>query len=210
MAKIGKETVTISGKWMEIDIFYSRKAGFYADKLPSDFLTMTEFDKRLFASEKDFMDTLKCEIHRYHEMITKRRKVILYKLNGSSAMLMNQESKGCYHGRKEGVSSQFKGISFCSDAPEYMFGFSYEVRIEVKGEGENYYSIGENGEPVLPYIRGRGSWEVIDWSEEREAFFKGMVDSLQKLINSTSSFFDQPDLLQLMETVGIKALSDGK
>lgn len=70
---------------------------------------------------------------------------------------------------------------------------------------KRYYLLKEDGS-VGYEIQIMGGINTVDWTPEREQFFKDMADNLQLLINGVSSFFDQPDMIQLMDMRGFKAI----
>ena len=88
-----------------------------------------------------------------------------------------------------------------------MFGFSYNICIEISSNITEYFSVGENDTPELPKYRiSNNTWKVIEWTPEREKFFEDLKASLLQLTRGVSAFFGQPDLLELMDTHGIKML----
>ncbi len=47
---------------------------------------------------------------------------------------------------------------------------------------------------------------LIEWTSEREQFFRDLAEQLQRLVMGASAFFDRPDMLELMDKGGIKML----
>ena len=182
------------------------KDGFSYRGIPNEVYKLTEFGKRIYRSEDDINTHLDKSIIEYHEKVKITKKIISYTLKATTNLVMNRTNGNSYTGIKPGVSKKFETEHGFGDT--FSFGFSYRVLMETSGtDKKHYYPINEDGS--IGY-ECRNDGLCIDWTPAREQFFKDMADNLQKLVYGVSNFFDQPDLLQLMETVGIKALSDGK
>ena len=207
MPKIGKEYVTVRDKYIEVEIWYGRKDGFYYKGLPEDLYNITQFGSRKYESESELKNHLLYMLTDYHEKIKQTRKVIVYCLYGSTKLIMNKAPNGGWTGRVQGVSTDIVTPGFGSDAPDYMFGFSYNICIEISSNITEYFSVGENDTPELPKYRiSNNTWKVIEWTPEREKFFEDLKANLLQLTRGVSAFFGQPDLLELMDTHGIKML----
>ena len=167
---------------------------------------LTEFGRRVYRSEDEINTHLNKSIVEYHEKVKVTKKIISYTLKATVNLIMNRTDKGSYSGIKSGVSKKFETEHGYED--NFSFGFSYRVLMETSGtDKKHYYLINEDGSTGYEC---QNDGLCIDWTPAREQFFKDMAGNLQKLVYGVSNFFDQPDLLQLMETVGIKALSNGK
>lgn len=206
MPKIGTRCIKISEKWIDLVLWYTQKDGFSYRGIPNEVYKLTEFGKRIYRSEDDINTHLNKSIIEYHEKVRITKKIISYTLKATTNLVMDQTDGNSYTRIKPGVSKKFETEHGFGDT--FSFGFSYRVLMETSGtDKKHYYPINEDGS--IGY-ECRNDGLCIDWTPAREQFFKDMADNLQKLVYGVSDFFDQPDLLQLMETVGIKALSDGK
>ena len=88
-----------------------------------------------------------------------------------------------------------------------MFGFDFHVLFEVTAQKTEYFRIMADGTPGYPFRKSPDRFcIIIEWTAEREQFFNDLKDKLQQLIYGVSAFFDQPNLLELMDTYGIKML----
>lgn len=206
MPKIGTRCIKISEKWIDLVLWYTQKDGFSYRGIPNEVYKLTEYGKRIYRSEDDINTHLNKSIIEYHEKVKITKKIISYTLKATTNLVMDQTDGNSYTRIKPGVSKKFETEHGFGDT--FSFGFSYRVLMETSGtDKKHYYPINEDGS--IGY-ECRNDGLCIDWTPARELFFKDMADNLQKLVYGVSNFFDQPDLLQLMETVGIKALSDGK
>lgn len=206
MPKIGKDNFCIKGQYVEVEIWYTQKTGFYYKNLPEEVSVLTEFGRRRYNNEGDMKTHLLCSLTEYHDKVASRRKVIAYHLYGSAEMIMNRmdgEYNG-YCGIKPGVSAHFDHPSGGAD---YMFGFDFHILFEVTAQYTEYFCIMADGTPGHSFRKSPDRYcIVIDWTAEREQFFNDLKDKLQQLIYGISAFFDQPNLLELMDTHGIKML----
>lgn len=206
MPRIGKESFRISNRLVDAEIWYTQKRGFYYKNIPQEVYDLTTFGQRRYKDEGELKTHLLCSLTEYHKKIESRRKVIVYHLHGSMELVMNRregEFAG-YSGIKPGVSGKFDH-SIC--ATDYLFGFDFHVLIEVSGRTKEYYHVKDDDTPGGIFRRSPGSYDILmDWTAEREQFFKDLRDKLQQLIYAVSAFFDQPNLLELIDSHGIKML----
>ena len=206
MPKVGIKQIKINERWVDLILWYTQKKGFSYKGVPDEVLRLTQFGNRVYQSEDEINRHLTECINEYHEKTKVTKKIISYTLKATTNLVMNQTGNGSYSGIKTGVSKKFETEHSFDD--NYSFGFSYRILMEISGtDKKHYYLINKDGSTGYEC---RNDGLCIDWTPAREQFFRDMSESLQKLVYGVSDFFDQPDLLQLMETVGIKALSDGK
>lgn len=202
MPKIGTKIEKIKEQHVELIIWYTRELGFFYKGLPSDFINVTGFGNGGYKSEEALLGSFRSALNIYHERMKQTKKIIRYSLRGSTEMLLNKVGEGCYSGHKEGVSNKFT----TTEGGGYVFGFDYTILMETSGtDRKRYYLLKEDGS-VGHEIQIMGGINTVDWTPEREQFFKDMADNLQLLINGVSSFFDQPDMIQLMDMRGFKAI----
>lgn len=202
MPKIGTKIEKIKEQHVELIIWYTRELGFFYKGIPSDFINVTEFRNAGYESENALLGAFREALNAYHEQMKKTKKIIRYSLRGSTEMIMNKVGEGCYSGRKDSVSSKFS----TTDGGGYVFGFDYAILMETSGtDKKRYYQLKEDGS-IGREMQVRSDVHSIDWTPEREQFFKDMTDNLQRLINGVSSFFDRPDMVQLMDMRGFKAI----
>lgn len=202
MPKIGTKIEKIKEQYVELAIWYKREMGFFYKGLPSDFVNVTEFRNGGYESENALLGAFREALSTYHEQMKQTKKVIRYSLRGSTEMIMNKVGEGRYSGRKDSVSNKFS----TTESNGYVFGFDYSILMETSGtDKKRYYQIKEDGS-IGREMQVMNDVQNIDWTPEREQFFKDMADNLQRLINGVSSFFDQPDMIQLMDIRGFKAI----
>lgn len=205
MAKVGTKQVWINEKYVNLTLWYTQKKGFIYKGLPAELCKLTKFGNRVYRSEEDINKHLTQCINEYHEKAKVTKKVISYALKASVNLVKNKIGEYSFSGTKIGVSDKF--VTEHGDVNNFSFGFSYKVLMRTSGtDKKHYYEIKEDGSIGFEC---RNNGLCIEWTQEREQFFKDMADNLQQLVYGMSNFFDQPDLLELMDTIGIKALSAG-
>lgn len=202
MPKIGTKIEKIKEQHVELIIWYTRELGFFYKGLPSDFINVTEFRNAGYESENALLRAFREALNAYHEQMKKTKKIIRYSLRGSTEMIMNKVREGGYSGIKDSVSKKFS----TTEGGGYVFGFDYSILMETSGtDRKRYYLLREDGS-VGHEIQIMGGINTVDWTPEREQFFVDMVANLQRLVDGVSSFFDQPDMIQLMDMRGFKAI----
>lgn len=202
MPKIGTRIEKIKEQHVELVIWYTQENGFFYKGLPADFTNISDFINGGYKSEDALLDSFRDALNDYHERTKQTKKVILYSLRGSTEMVMNKVGAGCYSGKKMGVSDKFSTI----EGGGYVFGFDYMVLVETSGtDKKRYYQLKEDGSTGREMRIGSDLYK-IDWTPQREQFFKDMIGNLQRLVNDVSSFFDQPNVIQVMDTIGFKAI----
>lgn len=212
MPKISKDMFTIKGELIPVEIHYNQKKGFFYEGLPDEFISLMNWNEERFYEESKMRNKLILALEEYHEKIKKIKKVIVYRLYGSLYDTKNQEKNGAFSGFKEGVSSKF---GTTPNAPKHEFGFEYDVLLEVSGRTVQYHGIMPDGTPAREhkFIGGVfSSGQVMDWTQEREDFCKALVSKIQQLIYDVSNFFDNPQMLLLIDSGNspLKIESGGK
>lgn len=203
MPKIGKTMITVKGKIHPVEIHYNRERKFFYRGVPDEVIALTSFRNRDYASEKELTQSLRIALEQYHKKIKVQRKMILYTLFGSSALIRERIEQGMYGGQKEGVSSKFETLMYA----QYLFGFNFDILLEVSEQRVEYYYMKEDGTAghrmSRPFNR---QMCLIEWTPQREQFFRDMASQLQKLICSVSEFFDKPDMLELIDNEIVRLL----
>lgn len=205
MPKIGKDLVTIRGKQIEIEVHYTRKTKFHYKGLPAEIYEMTSLGKHIYDSETALKYALRTALEAYHEKIKQTRKMILFTLDCSRELFFDQGGSSIARTvHKNKVSPKFR-----PELPtRFAFGFDFHVLLEISAEKVEYYQLNEDNTPGfrMPYANSSRA-NLIEWTPERERFFRDLAAQLQQLVYSASSFFDAPDMLQQMDTHGFKLLN---
>jgi hypothetical protein len=217
MPKIGKVQANFTGQTEVFELWYSQKEKFNVKGLPKKFLELMreEFLPFGFETERLLTDTLFHAVNKYKELIKKERKVILYKIEASTMLTMNKEPfrpgvGECYSGIKKGISKRIRTTNFGS--AEAAIGLEYIIAIEIDNGNKKYHPIAEDGSVGYAMnSHGRIEYDVMEWSEQREAFFVALYESMQKLVFGISAFFsgNDIDLVNKIDNAGgnIKLLS---
>lgn len=203
MTKIGKTMITVKGEIHPVEIHYNRERKFFYRGVPDEVIALSSFRNRDYASEKELTQALSIALEQYHEKIKVQRKMILYTLFGSSALIRERIEQGMYGGQKEGVSSKFETLMYA----QYLFGFNFDILLEVSEQRVEYYYMKEDGTAGRRMSRPFNSQMcLIEWTPQREQFFRDMASQLQKLICSVSEFFDKPNMLELIDNEIVRLL----
>jgi hypothetical protein len=196
--KVGKEIYQIKGEFTQVELHYTRTGGFQFKGIPDEVYSMTETAVG-YTTENALKNATVLALQQWHEMIKTERKVIAYRLFASSTLIGRRQTP------KPGVSKKFT-----SDGgfriPDYAFGIDYKIYIERNSNGLKYFPLMADGEICGRPDHIESEWIFIDFSEERELFFKGLADNLQNLVYKVSAFFDSPELLSLMDSNSLKQL----
>ena len=134
MTKIGKTMITVKGEIHPVEIHYNRERKFFYRGVPDEVIALSSFRNRDYASEKELTQALSIALEQYHEKIKVQRKMILYTLFGSSALIRERIEQGMYGGQKEGVSSKFETLMYA----QYLFGFNFDILLEVSEQRVEY------------------------------------------------------------------------
>ena len=85
--------------------------------------------------------------------------------------------------------------------------FNFDILLEVSEQRVEYYYMKEDGTAGRRMSRPFNSQMcLIEWTPQREQFFRDMASQLQKLICSVSEFFDKPDMLELIDNEIVRLL----
>ena len=183
------------------DLFYNQKNKFHIKNVPQHFQKLTEFVSEGYSTEESLKDTLnKCVIE-YREKLKTERDVILYKISASSELRMNKVGEGHYSGIKKGISTKISDIG--GGGPDCSIGFDYKKCKEIDEGGKKYYPYKDDG--TLGYeMRVEKSWNIIEWTSEREDFFAGLYKSMGTMLEKISEFFSNDDekVLERIDSFG--------
>ena len=206
--KVGKEVYRVKGELIEVELHYGRKLGFTFKGIPDEVYKMTNTQTG-YLNEKSLKDATERALFTWHEMIQEKRKVIVYRLFATDSLVRDPKSNPFDHtsDRRVKVSKKFDSNGGFK-TPSFSFGFEHHVYFEVDNNGLKYFGIMEDGtmRSNPEHLDSSCNWNVIDFSEERELFFKGLADNLQNLVYKVSAFFDSPDMLKLMDSNTTKQL----
>ncbi len=195
MPKIGKVTANFTGYAESFDLWYSQKEKFHVKGLPAHFLkTMyDDFQPFGFETESDIQNTLFHKVDEYKKITKNTRRVIMYKIVASLLLTSNKESEGCFSGKKSGISSRIAGGNFGMQDAE--IGISYKIAEEVTMGSIKYYPLKEDGtlEFAMRLGHGNDGWSIMEYTPERELFFKNVYDRMQTLLYGLSAFFSSND-----------------
>lgn len=203
MTKIAKTNITVRGELHQVEIHYTRERQFFYRGIPEEVLAITQFRNQHYASERELTQALRIALEEYHEKVKTQRKMILYSLYGSSTLVMNRIEQGMYCGVKDNVSRKFQTTS----SAKYLFGFDFDIVLEVSAQKIEYYFMNDEGIACNRMIRPLGcTMHLIEWTPQREHFFRDMAAQMQKLVLSVSEFFDKPDMLELIDNQTVRLL----
>jgi hypothetical protein len=214
MAKVGNVEFYIKGELRRFELHYSQRDGFRAKDFPDEITRMAGTYSSGYATEGQLKDSLFKAIEKYHELISKERKIIAYSIMLPAEMKMNKTGEGSYSGYRPEVPKKLHYRLRDSPLGFYGFGFliDYKVYAEIESNGLTYYKINSDGTKGYKDNNfDKNKNLVMDWSEEREAFFKGLHASTKAMVDKMLAFFGKEDdeLLGLIDAGGQKLLGSG-
>lgn len=203
MPKVSKIKLYLESGWGEdYEVHYNAKNApkFSIKGLPEDFTKVTGIYPYGFATEAELDSNINKAVSEYKRLKKTERKVIVYKASATGELTMHRENgryEGHYTGSLPGISKKFD--SFGHGAETASFGISYHIMIEVDHVNKRqYHPIKNDGS--LGFARNLQTKEqVMDWSEEREAFFISIYSSMSEMVLKMSQFIDQePEEIALL------------
>lgn len=185
MPVVSREKISFGDKGdFKKEIVYSSKSKDFTIALPDWMAEIVGYDKICYHTE-DGADKRFWEAYEeYKKRLTKRQKVIAYIVQ-INADVSSENGEECLLSKND--------ISFFEG--DYAFGIGYKVLTEsVYDDRKTYYDM-ENHRITL-----NGEWTIIDWTEQREKFFKETIKDLENLILRVNEFFqDNNKLLKLID-----------
>lgn len=193
MPKIGNESLLINGKFINIEINYSRKLQFYARGIPEEVLHVSEIETITADTEKQLLINLHQAINLYHDKIKSSKKVIAYTIYAAAETVMNRTGVGRLEGHKPGVPKGFDHLPLGCDGSG--FTIEWEILMEVKAKTIEYYPL--NDGVISSYKKHiNPNKKIIDWTPQREQAFKNIDLALERMvINLMNKLADTKTLL---------------
>jgi len=175
MAVIRREQNYVAGEKFEIVVKYSARDQQFSIAFPAKVAECMHASVATGPSEKEARTYFDKICKEYTESETRTRKVIVYKADINARVFEGEGSDRRFVFEKS-------DIHFCDC--DCALGIGYEVLQESTITDKiTYRSL--RGD----YRDLKSGWEVIDWTEEREAFFKKTVGALEKLIVAVHDYF---------------------
>jgi hypothetical protein len=200
MPKIFSTYIIVESVRIEIDVHYTHGKGFYAKKIPDSVLKFCNCTFSGFDTEGELLEHIRISLINYHESIKNIKKVIIYSLQMSTDVYMNKENRGSWHGYKPWVDHEkFIEYNRCLTSSINGYGFSiiWDVLYQVKSKDTKYYVIDNNGSIGFESRIHEASWEIIDWTVEREQAFIDIDKSIEELVKKISLFLGNSEKLCL-------------
>jgi len=181
MAVIRREQIYVAGEKFDLVVKYSVRDQKFTIAFPAKIAECMHAEIALGSTEKETRSYFDRICKEYVENVTKVRKVIAYKTE-MNVRIFNGEDND----RK--FVFERNDISFCDC--DCALGIGYEVLQESTiTDMVTYRSLRGDRRDL------RDRWEVIGWTEEREAFFKNTVGALENLIVAVHSYFQSSETL---------------
>lgn len=197
MPKIGKESIQVSGDWIQIDLMYSRKNGFSAKGIPAKVLSLVTISTK--KSENEFILHLRGKLKEYHELTKKEEKVILVDLAFAMSHIYGKES-GSVRSGKRGIWSNSESIK----THEYGFAFDWMICKKINRESTEYFQILSNQDGELFYRKIHPttiSKKIeIPYTKDREHFFLNMAKSVDLMAEKICKFLKDDNLPFLIDS----------
>jgi len=175
MAVIRKEQIYVAGEKFELVVKYSAKDQKFSIVFPAKVAECMRASVATGSSEKEARDCFNKICKEYTESATKVRKIIAYRTDINVRVFEGE-------GDDRKFVFEKNDIHFCDC--DCALGIGYEVLEESTIKDKVTYQNLQGR-----YRDLKSDWEIIDWTEEREAFFKKTVGALEKLIVAVDGYF---------------------
>ena len=181
MAVIRREKIYAAGEPFDLVVKYSARDQLFSIEFPLKVSENMHISSARGSSEKEARDYFDKICKKYTENETKTRKVIAYRTDINVRVFEGEGSDRRFVFEKN-------DIHFCDC--DCALGIGYEVLQESTiTDMVTYRSLRGDRRDL------RDRWEVIGWTEEREAFFKNTVGALENLIVAIHSYFQSSETL---------------
>lgn len=206
MAKVGKITVHIPGhERADYSLYYSQKNNFHIRGIPDDFKKLTEFMPDGYETEAVLRETLRCAIETAKEKLKSKRKVIIFIISASAELGMNKTGPGQFQGYKKGISDSIGFTGYGSNGA--VLSVEYQTLFEISdGVKKEYYKINDNDSIGFRANFSSHQSTIIDWTQEREDFFRSIYKSMSGLLLKLSGFFFSRDIDTVLKAIDSKQL----
>ena len=181
MAVIRREKIYAAGEPFDLVVKYSARDQLFSIEFPLKVSENMHISSARGSSEKEARDYFDKICKKYTENETKTRKVIAYRTDINVRVFEGEGSDRRFVFEKN-------DIHFCDC--DCALGIGYEVLQESTITDKVTYRSLRGDRRDL-----RDRWEVIGWTEEREAFFKNTVGALENLIVAVHSYFQSSETL---------------
>jgi len=181
MAVIRREKGYVAGEKFEIVVKYSARDQQFSIAFPAKIAECMHASVATGSSEKEARTCFDKICKEFTESETRTRKVIVYRTDINIRVFEGEGSDRRFVFEKS-------DIHFCDC--DCALGIGYEVLQESTITDKITYRNMQGGYRAL-----KSGWEVIDWTEERETFFKKTVGALEKLIVAVHSYFQSSETL---------------
>lgn len=196
MPKIGKQEFTIAGKTVYLDISYFKKEKKFAIKMPENMAralkgwSPADADKYknidvFGTTEGELVSAFEKEIKAYEAAVTKKDKVILYAVAGSSA------APGAERTDLEQVAHELKNWG---RTPEWI-GLLVKHRVAYRTSVDGQVSYRDEDGSEVSYSwrprNGESLARAIEWTPEREEFFTAIKAQLERMVERAVDFLDK-------------------
>jgi hypothetical protein len=196
MPTISRSDAMFGGVRYTRTVNFSNKTRLFSVAIPKECTDILGYDRisdaTLDGLEKKYHD----ESQKLLDAKAKTRKVILYKVLMNCA---HDDLPKCDAFEKLGYNHDGIGV-------QVIAGVYLEKKFSFQGDRQNtIYELVESSIPKLISEDGIYDWNhdksrILDWTPEREEFFRTFGDAMSKLCRMVSKFFgDEKELLALIE-----------
>ena len=206
MPRVATAVFTIKGERHEFGISYSTKDKFYLNGFPSELknvvdssFTRESLKPPKFETEAELRNYYSVLIDKYHEIISKTKKVIIYHLSAPERF---QELDGI-------PKEMAKKIGYAGGIGENIFGFTieYQVLFQKTDDGVQYFKVNTDGSVGYQESVPTHLITIIDYTEEREVFFENIKKNMEALFLKVINVMGDGEAFSLMIDKGLKLLS---
>ena len=195
----------------EFDIWYDSKKMFHVRDFPAHLHEFTsDINTGWYASQQELENAIYSKLNKYYESKNEERKVIIFSVELGKWLTYERTGLGSWTGKRD-IPDMFKPAGF-SESTDCGLSFEWGIYMEYKGKETKYAehftdkhgNVHKQSDTYLINIGDK--MQIIDWTPERELFFRDMEKAMNNLGQMFIEFFSNKELmLQAMDN-GVKLL----
>jgi hypothetical protein len=213
MPKITTTIIIVERERVEITIKYNQKLLFFAEGIPEKVKVLVGSRYRYsgFDSQKKLETAIDEILKLYHEVVTKQRKVIAYRISLATALCMNKTGEGQYSGYKSWIPKGMHDLTKSFRGNGHGFEIEFYTYIEISGAKKEYRLVHEDGSiSQYPEEFHNNGYMIIDWTQEREDTLKLIAIELEEMVKRVCKvFFSEKEMIKLLDSRSQLFLQEG-
>lgn len=200
MPKVSSIRFEIQGKSIDFAIHYKKSEKFFIKDFPDEVLVIAEDFKRQgkkFETENELITYYSTLIVKFHEIISRTRKVIAYHLSAPDAF---KDLTGL---TKEIIDK----IGYVGrDKNTFGFTIEYDILFEQTDNGKSFFNVNEDNTIGSKANFATHLSTIIDYTPERELFFINLNKRMQDIFLKVITIMADAQQFTALIDSGVKLL----